>query len=236
MRSETALLQTIGRAARNKEGTAVFYADRITKSMQNCIDDTRKRREKQLLYNQENDCSVESATGSSTMSLFDLLKNEIAEEQPPEMVCRKKATTYFAAEHVETIPFRPDLSVTVNESLDVNTEHVPSTPGVYFWKDANDNILYIGKAKRLRSRVKSYLSPSARHTARINNMIHKARSIDFILTKSERDALLLESNLIKHHQPSYNVLLKVCQITRCVTCEKPWCYDIFWTNSHLFNI
>jgi hypothetical protein len=219
LRSETALLQTIGRAARNKKGTAIFYADRITKSMQNCIDDTKKRREKQLLYNQENGCSMQSATGSSTLSLFDLLKDAIAEEQPLEVVGRKKATMCLAAEHVETIPYRPDLSVKVNESFDVNTEHVPSTPGVYFWKDANDNILYIGKAKRLRTRVKSYLSPNARHSARIKIMMDKARSIDFILTKSERDALLLESNLIKHHQPSYNVLLKVCHNPLCVACE-----------------
>ncbi|KAL3776716.1 hypothetical protein HJC23_001503 [Cyclotella cryptica] len=209
LRSETALLQTIGRAARNKEGTAIFYADRITKSMQNCIDDTKKRREKQLLYNQENDCSMTSTTGSSTLSLFDLLKDQIAEEQPLEVVGRKNTKVCVAAEPVETISMRPDVSVMVNESpLNVNTDHVPSTPGVYFWKDANDRILYIGKAKRLRSRVKSYLSPSAKHTARIKIMLDKARSIDFILTKSERDALLLESNLIKHHQPSYNVLLK----------------------------
>lgn len=210
MRSETALLQTIGRAARNTQGKAIFYADRVTKSMKSCIDDTQRRREKQLAYNQQHNCMMKSTAGSSTLSLFDLLKDQIADEQPLEVVGRKKSTI----RHTDQVPdighIRPDVSVAVNESnLDVNTEHVPSTPGVYFWKDEHDNILYIGKAKRLRSRVKSYLAPSAKHTARIRVMINKAKKIDLIVTKSERDALLLESNLIKHHQPAYNVLLKV---------------------------
>jgi excinuclease ABC subunit C len=81
-------------------------------------------------------------------------------------------------------------------------------PGVYFWKDENDFILYIGKAKKIRTRVKSYLSPNAKHSARILAMLKKAKKLEFILTPGDRDALVLESNLIKSHQPPYNVLLK----------------------------
>ena len=100
------------------------------------------------------------------------------------------------------------MTVRMDESEPVMTDHLPSKPGVYFWKDSDGNTLYIGKAKELRRRVKSYLSPGAKHSPRIKAMLSKAASVDFVLTPGDRDALLLESNLIKHHQPPYNVLLK----------------------------
>eukprot|EP00977_Amphora_coffeiformis_P005928 scaffold1267_cov171-Amphora_coffeaeformis.AAC.4 len=90
----------------------------------------------------------------------------------------------------------------------IDTDHIPSSPGVYFWKDELGQILYIGKAVKLRSRVKSYMTAGANHGKRIRRMINKARSVDFVLAPTERDALVLESNLIKHHQPPFNVLLK----------------------------
>lgn len=208
----------VGRAARNIEGAAIFYAKRITQSMQRCIDATGERREKQLSYNRDYDCQMKSTKGSSMLSIFDLLKDQIAEEQQLEVVGRKEAPPKAIPEVViKNGLIRPDVTVEVPErspaltdgaSSTVNTDHVPSTPGVYFWKDGEGNVLYIGKAKKLRSRVKSYLAPNAKHSTRIEVMMEKARSIDVILTKSDRDALLLESNLIKAHQPPYNVLLK----------------------------
>jgi Ultra-violet resistance protein B/GIY-YIG catalytic domain len=208
LRSETALLQIVGRAARNIHGTAIFYANRITKSMQSCIDATSSRRIEQLAYNRDNAVQMKSTTGSTMLSIFDLLKLQLEEEMPLEVVGGKMSSTrkYVGAEldairRDGTVP----LAATVAE---INTGHIPSSPGVYFWKDSNCKILYVGKAKRLRSRIKSYLLPGSGHCKRIQVMMNKANSIDFILTESDREALLLESNLIKHHQPPYNVLLK----------------------------
>lgn len=193
MRSETALLQTIGRAARNTQGQAIFYANRITQSMQKVIDVTRDRREKQLSYNRLNDVQTKSTVGSSMLSIFDLLKDQIAEEQPLEVVGKKQSSSKNADGLVKKSSISPDVTVQVPDVMKegvavVNTEHVPSTPGVYFWKDVDGNILYIGKAKKLRSRIKSYLAPHSNHSARIKIMMKKARTIDFILTKTDRDA------------------------------------------------
>jgi len=82
------------------------------------------------------------------------------------------------------------------------------TPGVYFMRDANDNILYIGKSKKLRSRVRSYFRDDHRLSPRIALMVMQITDIEFIVTDSEAEALALEANLIKQHQPHFNVLLK----------------------------
>ena len=205
LRSQTALLQTIGRAARNIDGMAILYANRITDSMQKCMDATSYRRTAQLAYNAKNGKEMRSTKGSSVLSIFDLLKDQIQSEQPIEVVGSRRRSQKPTSE--ELIPVSISLP-TSEKAEEIVTDHIPSKPGVYFWKDVDGNILYIGKAKKLRSRVKSYLSPNAKHTSRIKAMLKKARSVEFVLTPSDRDALLLESNLIKHHQPLYNVLLK----------------------------
>ncbi|MGY6529991.1 MAG: excinuclease ABC subunit UvrC [Cyanobacterium sp.] len=85
---------------------------------------------------------------------------------------------------------------------------LPSDAGVYFMRDRTGEILYIGKAKNLRKRVSSYFAPSQRHSNRIALMVSQIRDIDFIVTDTEAEALALEANLIKQHQPHFNVLLK----------------------------
>jgi len=85
---------------------------------------------------------------------------------------------------------------------------LPSDAGVYFMHDRTGEILYIGKAKNLRKRVSSYFDPSQRHSNRIALMVSQIRDIDFIVTDTEAEALALEANLIKQHQPHFNVLLK----------------------------
>jgi excinuclease ABC subunit C len=75
-------------------------------------------------------------------------------------------------------------------------------------KDAADRILYIGKSKKLRSRVRSYFREGSHHTPRIAMMVRQVVEIEFIVTDSEAEALALEANLIKQHQPHFNVLLK----------------------------
>lgn len=203
LRSETALLQTIGRAARNKNGKAIFYANKMTNSMHRCIKATECRRKAQLDYNLKNNKQMCSTEGSSTQSIFDLLKDQIDAGKQ-----RKRLSVKAFEDPIDTAITASALEIGSATISSIHTDHLPSKPGVYFWKDKDRNILYIGKAKKLRSRVKSYLNPGAKHNSRIRTMIQKAHSIEFILTPSDRDALILEDKLIKHHQPLYNVLLK----------------------------
>lgn len=85
---------------------------------------------------------------------------------------------------------------------------VPLKPGVYIMKDSYNNILYIGKAKALKSRVSQYFRSSANLSPRISSMISRVQSFEYIVTSSETEALVLECNLIKEHRPRFNVLMK----------------------------
>nr|WP_309736950.1 excinuclease ABC subunit UvrC [Chamaesiphon sp. OTE_75_metabat_556] len=100
------------------------------------------------------------------------------------------------------------LSTATTPDLERRLQEIPPEPGVYFMRDATDRILYIGKSKKLRSRVRSYFRDSERHTPRIAMMVRQVAEIEFIVTDSEAEALALEANLIKQHQPHFNVLLK----------------------------
>ncbi len=202
LRSESALLQVVGRAARNVHGKAIFYANRVTDSMKRCMDLTAHRRQLQLDYNLKNGCSTRSTTGSSALSFFDLLKEQIEFEK--ELMAEESK----AVQLINTTPEPFQVISAQKGKSQIVTDHIPNTPGVYFWKDVEGSILYIGKGVNLRSRVKSYILPSAKHGPRIKEMVRRAKSVDVVLTASERDALLLESNYIKHHQPPFNVLLK----------------------------
>ncbi|NET51074.1 MAG: excinuclease ABC subunit UvrC [Merismopedia sp. SIO2A8] len=94
------------------------------------------------------------------------------------------------------------------ERLEARLKEIPPNPGVYFMKDAQDNILYIGKSKKLRSRVRSYFRDLSQLSPRIGQMVMRVVDIEFLVTDTEAEALALESNLIKEHQPHFNVLLK----------------------------
>ncbi len=85
--------------------------------------------------------------------------------------------------------------------------NLPAAPGVYLFKDARGEVLYVGKAIQLASRVRSYLSHDPQRP-RMDEMIARAVDVDTILTDTEAEALLLESTLIRQHRPHYNVLLK----------------------------
>ncbi len=92
--------------------------------------------------------------------------------------------------------------------LKARLKELPAEPGCYLMRDGDDRILYIGKAKVLRQRVRSYFHNSPGHSPRISLMVRQICDLEFIVTDSEEEALALESNLIKHHQPHFNVLLK----------------------------
>lgn len=83
---------------------------------------------------------------------------------------------------------------------------IPNLPGVYFFKDSKDKIIYIGKAKSLKERVKNYFSNTAVRKAK--KIVQQSSKIDFIVTKSELSALIAETELIKLHNPKFNTLLK----------------------------
>jgi excinuclease ABC subunit C len=85
---------------------------------------------------------------------------------------------------------------------------LPDQPGVYLWKDAAGEILYVGKAKSLRSRVRSYFGPDHEDSAKHAALVRQIAGLDTIVVATEAEALLLENNLIKSHAPRFNVLLR----------------------------
>lgn len=84
----------------------------------------------------------------------------------------------------------------------------PHSPGIYKMKDAKGAIIYIGKAKNIAHRVRSYFQANATHSVRTKSMVGHVADIEFIETSSELEALMLETNLIKEHRPKYNILMK----------------------------
>ena len=94
------------------------------------------------------------------------------------------------------------------ERLETRLKEIPPEPGVYFMRSSNGDILYIGKSKKLRSRVRSYFRDAQKLSDRIAMMVRQVAEIEFIVTDTEVEALALEANLVKKHQPYYNVLLK----------------------------
>ena len=95
-----------------------------------------------------------------------------------------------------------------SDRLEALLKELPPVPGVYFMKDSREQILYIGKSKKLRNRVRSYFRDTHRHMPRIALMVMQIVDIELIVTDTEAEALALEANLIKQHQPHFNVLLK----------------------------
>jgi excinuclease ABC subunit C len=89
-----------------------------------------------------------------------------------------------------------------------NRSHLPTSPGVYIFRDAEDCVIYVGKAKNIRARVANYFTRSGDGRPKIAELKERVRRIDFIVTESETEALILESNLIKRHRPRFNASLR----------------------------
>jgi len=94
------------------------------------------------------------------------------------------------------------------DSLEEKVNIIPSNPGVYLMKDGAGKILYVGKASSLARRVRNYFGPNAKLHAITPSLMPHVRDIDYIITDNEVEALILENNLIKKHQPRYNIKLK----------------------------
>ncbi len=96
----------------------------------------------------------------------------------------------------------------IEEHLRAKLAGLPDKPGVYLMHDANGKVIYVGKAVVLRNRVRSYFHASAGHTAKTERLVAEIADIEWIVTESELEALILEAELIKRHRPRYNVRLK----------------------------
>ncbi|EAX46849.1 Excinuclease ABC, C subunit domain protein [Thermosinus carboxydivorans Nor1] len=92
--------------------------------------------------------------------------------------------------------------------LEQKLAHLPDKPGVYLMKDANKRIIYVGKAVNLKNRVRSYFQASRNHSPKVRAMVARIADLEYIVTASEIEALILECNLIKKHRPKYNISLK----------------------------
>ena len=86
--------------------------------------------------------------------------------------------------------------------------HLPESPGVYLWKDALGTVLYVGKAKRLRSRVRSYVASDHRESVKTRALMEQAEALDTIVVPTEAHALVLEATLIKEYKPRFNIALR----------------------------
>ena len=93
-------------------------------------------------------------------------------------------------------------------NIEEELKKLPAQPGVYLMHDAKDEIIYVGKAVSLKNRVRQYFQSSRNKTAKIEQMVSRIARFEYIVTDSELEALVLECNLIKEHQPRYNTMLK----------------------------
>lgn len=93
-------------------------------------------------------------------------------------------------------------------AVEAKLKNLPTQPGVYLYRNENDKVIYVGKAKNLRNRVRSYFQSSRNHDPKTRRLVKRIRRIETILVDSEVEALILEANLIKEHRPRYNVFLK----------------------------
>src|SRR5918998_1079962 len=96
------------------------------------------------------------------------------------------------------------IAMTLQQKL----ENLPTNPGCYLYKDADGTILYVGKAVNLRNRVRSYFHKSADHAPKTRRLVAQIADLEWIVTDTELEALILECNLIKKHRPKYNIRLR----------------------------
>jgi excinuclease ABC subunit C len=100
------------------------------------------------------------------------------------------------------------MSQLISDSLQARLDSLPLTPGVYIYRDGRAQVIYVGKAKNLRARVRSYFQNAAQHTIKTRRLVSEVVDLEWIIVPTEVDALVLENTLIKRYQPRYNVLLK----------------------------
>ena len=95
-----------------------------------------------------------------------------------------------------------------HDVLQSKLAHLPDSPGVYLFKDAQGEIIYIGKAALLTDRVRSYFQKGADHSPKTSLLVSHITDLETMVTRSELEALILESNLVKRHKPRFNIVLR----------------------------
>ena len=93
-------------------------------------------------------------------------------------------------------------------TLAEKVDQIPDRPGVYLYKDAKQQVIYVGKAASLKSRVRSYFQESRARDPKTDALVGQIRDLDVIVTGNELEALILESTLVKRHRPRYNIILR----------------------------
>ena len=123
----------------------------------------------------------------------------------------------------------------VPDSVLEKVPHLPESPGVYLWRDADGTVLYVGKAKRLRSRVRSYVTGDHLESVKTRALMLSAAALETIVVPSEAHALILEANLIKEYHPKYNIALRDDKSYPYikVTIAEP--YPRVWVTRHLVD-
>ena len=100
------------------------------------------------------------------------------------------------------------MAVSLEDAIKRRLRAVPDGPGVYLFRDHRSQVIYVGKALRLRDRLRQYFNPGYPQTERIAELVRKATDFEFITTANEVEALVLECNLIKNYRPRFNIRLK----------------------------
>src|SRR5678815_5717444 len=93
-------------------------------------------------------------------------------------------------------------------ALDEKLSRLPDRPGVYIYKDTKAQVVYVGKASSLKSRVRSYFQESRPRDAKTDSLVKQIRDLEYIVTDNELEALMLEANLVRKHRPRYNIILR----------------------------
>ena len=109
---------------------------------------------------------------------------------------------------VRSLPTIDLVAVSQEESIKRRLRAVPDVPGVYLFRDAKTQVIYVGKALRLRDRLRSYFTPGYGETPRVAELVRKIYDFEFVTAANEVEALVLECNLIKNYRPRFNIRLK----------------------------
>ena len=96
----------------------------------------------------------------------------------------------------------------MKDAIKAQVASLPDAPGIYKFFDSDSTVIYVGKAKSLKKRVSSYFNKQSQYNRKTEKLVSEIRNIEYTITNSEFDALLLENNFIKQNQPKYNILLK----------------------------
>jgi excinuclease ABC subunit C len=123
----------------------------------------------------------------------------------------------------------------VPESVLEKVPHLPESPGVYLWRDLEGTVLYVGKAKRLRSRVRSYLTGDHAASVKTRALMQAVAALETIVVPSEAHALILEANLIKEYKPKYNIALRDDKSYPYIKVTVAEAFPRVWVTRHLVD-